>query len=76
MIYAGGVSIPVIIDRLNDEAEGGADGVDILAHYLFHNRGFARIVETAASRLALARASSNEESCVRHTASRCATPYP
>ena len=74
MSYSGGANIPVIVDRLDDKAEGGADSVDILAHYLLDNRGFARIIETAASELA--RASPSGDICVPHTASRCATPYP
>ena len=43
------VSAPVVVYCLDDEAEGGADAVDVLAHYLFDNRGFARIVEAPAS---------------------------
>jgi hypothetical protein len=47
------VSAPVVVYCLDDEAEGGADAVDVLAHYLFDNRGFARIVEAPASWSAL-----------------------
>ena len=39
------MSAPVVVYCLDDEAESGADAVDVLAHYLFDNRGFARIVE-------------------------------
>ena len=42
-------SLPVIVDGLDDEAEGGAHGVDVLAHNLLDNGGFASIVKAAAS---------------------------
>ncbi len=41
--------LPVVVDGLDDEAEGGAHGVDILAHDLLDDGGLACIVEAAAS---------------------------
>lgn len=41
--------LPVVVDGLDDEAEGGAHGVDILAHDLLDDGGLACIVEPAAS---------------------------
>jgi hypothetical protein len=38
-------SSPFVVDGLDDEAKGRADGVDILAHDLFHNGCFSRIVQ-------------------------------
>ncbi len=42
------VSLPVVVDGLDVETQGGADGVDVLAHDFLDYRGLARIVKTAA----------------------------
>ena len=52
MSYSGGANIPVVVDRLDDEAEGGADSVDIFTHYPLDNGGFACIVKASTSTLA------------------------
>ena len=41
------IILPFVVNRLNDEAQGGADRVDVLAHNLFDDGGFARIVKAA-----------------------------
>ena len=58
------MGIPVVVDGLDDEAEGGADRVDILAHDLLDNRRLARIVEAAALRSARTALQVREEGCI------------
>ena len=38
--------MPLIVDGLDDEAKGGADGVDIFTHNPLHNSRLAGIIET------------------------------
>lgn len=39
--------LPFIINSFDNEAKRRTDGVDILSHNAFHNRGFASIVKAA-----------------------------
>lgn len=39
------VCSPLIVNRLDDEAEGRADSIDVLAHNLLHDGGLAGIVQ-------------------------------
>lgn len=38
--------VPFIVYRLDDKAQGRADGVDVLAHDPLHDCGLARIVQS------------------------------
>lgn len=63
--------LPVVVNGLDDEAEGGADGVDVFPHYSLDNCGLACIVEAAASWSNRAHVQAKG---VQHTASKCEAP--
>lgn len=64
---------PLVLDGLDDKAKGGADGVDILAHYPFHNGGLAGIVEAPRDSMSGYRATTG---LFRLTASGSGAPCP
>jgi hypothetical protein len=69
--------LPVVVDGLDDEAEGGAHGVDVLAHDLLDDGGLACIVEAAASWSTPVYAQVRmNNGRARNTASICEAPCP
>lgn len=48
----GDLGSPIVVDRLDVEAESGADRVDVFAHDLLDDGRLSRIVEATASLLA------------------------
>lgn len=44
---SGGAGVPLVIDRLNDEAQRGAHRVDVFPHDFLHNGCLARIVKSS-----------------------------
>lgn len=39
------IYIPLVVDRLDDEAQCGTDAVDVLGHDVFYDGGLASVVE-------------------------------